>query len=397
MALILNGTLGLSDVDGSAATPAIRGTDTNTGIFFPAADTIAFAEGGVESARFDSAGNFGLGVTPSAWGLWGSVLQGNPYALTGFNNGSGNVQAALWCNSFRNSGGTNVYYSNGAASQYVQASGIHAWNIAPSGTAGNAISFTQAMTLTATGDTDLKLTTANTGSGATDGLLIRVNSTGTESYLWNYENGALVFGTNNTERARIDSSGNLLVGSTVASVTSGLGFKFIWGGSGTNPFMGIVTDQSTNGNANYHLYSTGAGAYRFYVGNGGTIFATSTSISAISDRTLKENIRDLETGLTEVMALKPRRFDWKNGDAQNVAGFVAQEVEEVLPELVTEYKYSDTETKKSLKMGDILPTLVKAIQEQQALINAQQAALQTLTAQVAALDARLISLEGTQP
>lgn len=54
MTLILNGTDGLSDVDGTAATPAIRGTDTNTGIFFPAADTIAFSEGGAEVARINS-------------------------------------------------------------------------------------------------------------------------------------------------------------------------------------------------------------------------------------------------------------------------------------------------------------------------------------------------------
>jgi hypothetical protein len=63
MSLILDGTNGLSDVDGSAATPAIRGTDTNTGIFFPAADTIAFSEGGTEVARFDSSGNLGVGTT----------------------------------------------------------------------------------------------------------------------------------------------------------------------------------------------------------------------------------------------------------------------------------------------------------------------------------------------
>jgi hypothetical protein len=66
MSLILSGTDGLSDVDGSAATPAIRGTDANTGIFFPAADTIAFAEGGVESMRIDSAGNVGIGTTAPA-------------------------------------------------------------------------------------------------------------------------------------------------------------------------------------------------------------------------------------------------------------------------------------------------------------------------------------------
>ena len=63
MSLILDGTNGLSDVDGSAATPAIRGTDTNTGIFFPAADTIAFSEGGTEVARFDSNGDLGIGTT----------------------------------------------------------------------------------------------------------------------------------------------------------------------------------------------------------------------------------------------------------------------------------------------------------------------------------------------
>jgi hypothetical protein len=52
--LILSGSNGLSDVDGSAAAPAIRGTDTNTGIFFPAADTISFVEGGTEALRINS-------------------------------------------------------------------------------------------------------------------------------------------------------------------------------------------------------------------------------------------------------------------------------------------------------------------------------------------------------
>jgi hypothetical protein len=64
MSLILSGTDGLSDVDGSAATPAIRGTDANTGIFF-GTDIIGFSEGGVEAARIDASGNFGLGVTPT--------------------------------------------------------------------------------------------------------------------------------------------------------------------------------------------------------------------------------------------------------------------------------------------------------------------------------------------
>jgi len=63
VSLILDGTNGLSDVDGTAATPAIRGTDANTGIFFPAADTIAFSEGGVESMRINSSGFLGINNT----------------------------------------------------------------------------------------------------------------------------------------------------------------------------------------------------------------------------------------------------------------------------------------------------------------------------------------------
>jgi hypothetical protein len=79
MTLILSGTDGLSDVDGSAATPAIRGTDANTGIFFPAADTIAFSEGGTEAMRITSAGGVSFGATGTAYGTSGQVLtsQGN--------------------------------------------------------------------------------------------------------------------------------------------------------------------------------------------------------------------------------------------------------------------------------------------------------------------------------
>lgn len=75
MALILNGTDGLSDVDGSASTPAIRGTDTNTGIFFPAADTIAFAEGGAEAMRLDSSGHAIIGYTASVGTAYQTNMQ----------------------------------------------------------------------------------------------------------------------------------------------------------------------------------------------------------------------------------------------------------------------------------------------------------------------------------
>ena len=63
MPVIINGSTGISGTDGSAGTPAVQGTDTNTGMFFPAAGQIAFAEGGVEAMRLDASGRLGVGTS----------------------------------------------------------------------------------------------------------------------------------------------------------------------------------------------------------------------------------------------------------------------------------------------------------------------------------------------
>ena len=63
MTITINGTTGIAGVDGSAGTPAVQGADPNTGIFYPAADTIAFAEGGTEIMRINSSGNVGIGTS----------------------------------------------------------------------------------------------------------------------------------------------------------------------------------------------------------------------------------------------------------------------------------------------------------------------------------------------
>ncbi len=65
MTVTINGTTGIAGVDGSAGTPAVQGADTNTGMFFPAADTIAFAKGGVEVMRINSSGNVLINTTTS--------------------------------------------------------------------------------------------------------------------------------------------------------------------------------------------------------------------------------------------------------------------------------------------------------------------------------------------
>jgi len=193
----------------------------------------------------------------------------------------------------------------------------------------------------------------------------RIGITGDGTANQNYEaGGQLCFYTNIrnwvspnlTERMRIDSLGNLLVGKTDTTVGND--------GQILKP-NGETFHTIASANNTLHVYSSTASAYRFYVSHAGQIHATSTSITAISDERLKENIVDLETGLSEVMSLQPRRFDWKNGDGENVAGFIAQEVETVLPDLISDYKHENLDDAKSVRMGDMIPTLVKAIQEQQ--------------------------------
>ena len=210
------------------------------------------------------------------------------------------------------------------------------------------------------------------GSAASD-----VQYRGFINYAHNVD--ALLFGAAGSERARIDSSGNLLVGQTsISGTANGFFASPNFGGTSGNCIVYAGCSGSTNSTTSYNLYSTGAGAYRFYVGLGGTVYATSTTITGISDVRLKENIRDLDDGLDVVMALKPRKFDWKEGkgaDIKNARGFIAQEFEQVLPDMIEEWKDPAPEGEEPYKAvnANLIPTLVKAIQEQQALITQLQA------------------------
>jgi hypothetical protein len=345
-----------------------------------------------ERMRLDNAGNLGLGVTPSAWG----VFKGFDIASNAAISNGGTF--AIASNAYYN-GTAWTYKSTAVATLYQQQSGAHQWYTAPSGTAGDAITFTQAMTLDASGRLIIGGTSAGNGP-----LTINSNTSGYSfqtfqynSSVYGYVGQASAFsgsGSNtdfsiyaaqdltfyaggSTERARIDSSGNLLIGTTDAGFTSGAGFKF---GVGASPSSGTVGASSSNGDITYRLYSTGAAAYRFYVGFGGTVYATSNVISAISDQRFKENVRDLDSGLAEVMALKPRLYDWKEGkgaDIKNARGFIAQEFEQVFPDLIDEWRDPAPEGEEPYKSvrQDLIPVLVKAIQEQQAIIDSLKARL----------------------
>ena len=217
---------------GSAAAPAITTTgDTNTGIWFPAADTIAFTEGGVESMRIDSAGNLGLGVTPSAWSLLKAFQIGNTslasYSGTGY----------LMTNAYFD-GSVYRYTSSNYANLYTQNNSVgqHAWNVAASGTAGDTISFTQAMALDASGRLGIgetspaqTLVLKNTssapylsfiaGASSAMGVLMGTAANTVDGQIvYSNSTQALTFVTASAERMRIDSAGNVGIGTSSPAV-----------------------------------------------------------------------------------------------------------------------------------------------------------------------------------
>lgn len=183
----------------------------------------------------------------------------------------------------------------------------------------------------------------------------------------------------NQRKMMIDSSGNVLVGTADASPTAGNGIKVLPGGFGGFAITQVWVGNTVSSSEYWGMVrSTSNNSWRFYGDYAGNLYAQSTSIISLSDVRLKENIRDLDTGLDVVMSLKPRRFDWKESqgqDKKDVAGFIAQEVEPILPEIVTTGMDKDEngDKYKMLAQGMLIPTLVKAIQEQQELIKQLQA------------------------
>jgi hypothetical protein len=236
----------------------------NTGI------PMKFYTGGSERLRLDTSGNLGLGVTPSAWGLGKALQIAGSTGFLGFSGTNGNIVTNGYYD------GSNYRYINSVhANMTTQSGGAHNWFNAPSGTAGNAITFTQAMTLDASGNLGVGTTlisyrleaasgagaywnssngwtggiptavvAKNTATGGYDPVFIgqmtdsagtsknsfAIGTVGTNS--WTAGNNAsqvadLYIAVRNnsggiSERARINSSGNMGIGAT--SITSGGGW-----------------------------------------------------------------------------------------------------------------------------------------------------------------------------
>jgi Chaperone of endosialidase len=278
----------------------IAATGANLGVTLNATssvgnDNLIFQVSSVERMRIDSAGNLGLGVTPSAWA---SFYRGFDVSSFGAFYSATINNAGFVNNGYFN--GTNWIYKNSsnAATNYQQTGGAHQWFTAPSGTAGNAISFTQAMTLDASGN-----------------LLL----------------GTTALALSNTNSALIQTSG-----ATCALIL-----------------------QHSSGNASGTAYELFAynGTQIGSITQSGT---TAVLYNVTSDQRLKENIADAPEFGTVIDSLQVRSYDWITDKTHQRAGFIAQELVTVAPEAV--HQPEDPEEMMAVDYSKLVPMLVKEIQ-----------------------------------
>jgi hypothetical protein len=172
----------------------------------------------------------------------------------------------------------------------------------------------------------------------------------------------LILSTNNTERARIDSSGNLLVGQTSAGASNSDSLCFNGPASG-----GSVVVNHVNGSA------SGSG-YAFFAYNAGVIGSitqsgtTAVLYNVTSDQRLKENIQDAASASALIDSIKVRQYDWKADGNHQRYGFIAQELLTVAPEAV--HQPADPDDMMAVDYSKLVPMLVKEIQSLRARVAA---------------------------
>jgi hypothetical protein len=256
-----------------------------------ASSVLKFLTNSVTRATLDASGNLGLGVTPSAWNSSAKVLE---IAATGNFVGSNGADTWLAVNSYLDnvSGGTFRYARTGSfATFYSQTSGSHAWYTAPSGTAGNAITFTQAMTLTAAGSLgigtsspQLKLDLQNGNAGFYNNT---ASSGGAQLYLgdMNFSGGAYatsapgIGAAYNSSQAVAGDLAFYIYASTASSRNEAMRIK---GGTG-NVLIGTTTDggqklQVRGASGTVARITDGTNNLDFYCGSGLNEIAATTSL-----------------------------------------------------------------------------------------------------------------------
>ena len=254
---------------------------------------VGYLFGGVNGTRMtlDASGNLGLGVTPSAWSSSYKALQINSRAAIA-GDASQTVLANNW---FTNTSGSSTYIATAQATAYSQTSGEHRWYTAPSGTAGNAISFTQAMTLDASGRLGIGTTSPNSvlevsgTSATTDFRISRTVSSSTYFYIIapGGSPSTSIIGINGTDVMTLNASGNVGIGTAspstrlhIVSGQSSIPDLYIQGAGSSQGWLGFGTtnDYGIQGGADYLAMNFRLnGAERMRITSGGELLINTTS------------------------------------------------------------------------------------------------------------------------
>ena len=330
-----------------------------------------------------------MGVGISSLSSWGSTFKVTEYPYGIYVGGTTGGGTILGNNNYYN--GTSYLYKNSDyATQYTMSGGNHTFRVAPSGTAGNAITWTSAMTILSGGNVGIGTATPGTrldiveNNSNTYGIIsVRGNNRGGALELYNGStvtaaiyslttNDLLFYnGTGYAERVRITSGGTLQVNNNSTNGVVGTNFQayavssnsYFRLGNNTSNSLDIQltrSDSATMFSVNGH-----SGASYFASLGTGLVYSNSGILTSTnpSDSRLKSNIKTITYGLNDILKLRPVSYNWKDDKVnQGIQfGFIAQEVQEVMPDSVKEF---GEETKfLGLEKDAIYATLINAIKE----------------------------------
>jgi len=369
MTIQINGTSGISGVDGSAATPALQGSDTNTGISF-GTDEVNINTGGTNAITVDSSQQVGLGTSSPSGRLHviaDGIASGAGLQTWGYDVNQPNYQLRLRTDV---SAGVVKYNFN----LLNQATEYDANLVLDRGNVGIGTT----TPLASSGFTGV------TTSGSTGGILWFAKAGAQKGYIYGQDNDVTLASTDpsgvirllsggNSERARIDSSGRLFYGTTSTVADARICLK---GDFGSNRGVAIVSNQSS---ADMVWFQTSSGAAGKISSSG-----TSTTYSTSSDYRLKENIIPLTDAADRVNQLQVYRFNFLAEPEKTVDGFIAHEVQDYVPEAILGTKDEVDADGNPVYQGI----------DQSKLVPLLTAALQEALAKIETFEARLTALEG---